>query len=143
MPPRRKIRWKRHLSWGVFNLLAIGGLLIFLAFLFWPVVIVVLGISIYGWRTLACHRRLLEEGAEAHAFVTRKLPPPAQVPAPRVDYVFVVPGGYTIRKWTVDWTWTLSEGSQVRVFYDHENPEDHVLECSTFYEVTEDVAPNG
>jgi len=35
----------------------------------------------------------------------------------------------------------LYEGSQARLFYDPENPGDHVLECSTIYEVAEDVAP--
>ena len=143
--PRRTIRWARPRFGRIFNLLLIAGWLIIFAFLLWswfrPLVIVILAILIYARRTLASHRRLLEEGAEATAYVRGVAYPLAYglSSLPIVDYEFVVPTGQRVKKSATDWSGGLYEGSQARVFYDPGTPKDHVLECVTFYEVAEAI----
>jgi len=141
-PPRRV-----HLSWrAAVRLPAYAPFLLilwhFLAILrmhfdidcvLYGVIMLVLGIITIVARRCWCEIRLLRSGDVAMAFIESR-ENTAEWQDDRIYYHFITTNGTTVPGRALYTGYDVREGGSVPVFYDANNPGDHVVACASWFE---------
>lgn len=126
----------------LWSLLGSLGFMFLVGLMFLPLLLIIHYVILPLRRVLERHQRLLKYGVRTTAYIVKA--GDSTFLGHSVEYNFLTPDGQkVIGKGSafVGFGEEGEQGSQCPVFYDPANPQDHVLECSTVYQVAEDVGP--